>query len=484
MYFLIISIILIVACLSSKIMYKLGLPTLITFIGIGIFLGVDGPGNISFNDAELAKEISTFALIFIMFFGGFGLNWKKAKSIAISASVLATLGVVVTAFIIGIFVHFVFGLGILESMLLGSIVSSTDAASVFSILNTHKLNLKKNMSHLLEMESGSNDPISYMLTLIFISLILNQQINVPLAIFTQISLGLILGLVIGKLSVIIFNKINLEIDGLYSILLVGFVIFSFSFSEFVGGNGFLSVYVTGIILGNQKIVHRFSMVKYFDGLTWLMQIVLFLTLGLLSTPTQLYSVIGPGIIVSIFLIIVARPLAVFILLMFTKYDIKDKLIISIAGIRGAASIVFATYALSYNLAAANWIFNIVFVVALSSIIVQGLLFIPLAKKFDLVEDEELSLTKFYDESGKISADILEIQIESNAEVVGKSIMDMDIPDNILVVMISRNNKVITPKGGTIIKENDKIIFAGDKEELLKLQVLIHERKKNALKNIA
>lgn len=484
MTFLIVSIILIIAGLSSKIMYKLGLPTLVMFIGLGMVLGVDGPGNISFSDANLTKEISTFALIFIMFYGGFGLNWSKAKSSAKNASILATFGVALTAFVVGIFVHFVFGLDFLESMLLGSIISSTDAASIFSILNTHKLNLKNNMSHLLEMESGSNDPISYMLTLIFISLIIGQKINVPLEIFAQLSLGVILGLIIGKASVYIFNKIDLEVDGLYSILLIGFAIFSFAFTDYVGGNGFLSVYITGIVLGNHKIVHRFSMVKYFDGLTWLMQIILFLTLGLLLTPSQLYGVIGQGIVISLFLMLIARPVAIFTLMAFSKYNVKDKILISVAGIRGAASIVFAAFALSYNLEIAGWIFNIVFIVALSSIIIQGLLFIPVSKKFDLVESEELTLTKFYDESGKISADLLEIEIEENAEVIGKSIMDLNIPDDILIVMISRNNKVITPKGGTIIKANDKIIFAGNKEQLLELQSALHERKTNALKNVA
>ncbi|MDL2211403.1 potassium/proton antiporter [Erysipelotrichaceae bacterium OttesenSCG-928-M19] len=463
-----ISIILIISCFTSKIMFKLGVPTLLIFILIGMFLGYDGPGNIYFDDANLAKNISSFALIFIMFYGGFGLDWKKAKTSVKPASLLATLGVAITAFAIGFFVHWFFKVSLVEGMLLGAVVSSTDAASVFSILNTQKLNLKNNLGYLLEMESGSNDPMSYMLTLIFISLTLGQEVNVISMIVIQITLGVVLGLLIGKIGVKIINKINLEIDGLYSILLIAIAIFSYAFTEYLSGNGFLAVYFTGIILGNSKIVHRFSMIKYFDGLTWLMQIILFFTLGLLVFPSQLPNVALDGIIISVFIIFVARPIAVFSILSFFKYSFKEKLLISWAGFRGAASIVFATFALSYNVAMANWIFNIIFIVALLSVIFQGSLFIPIAKKLNLVEDEELSLTTFYDESGTISADLLEIEIDEESSALNQLIMNLEIPDDILIVMINRKGKVITPKGNVRLLLNDKIILAGKKTTLEEL----------------
>lgn len=446
-------------------MFRLGVPTLLMFIAIGMLLGADGPGNIYFDNADLAKDISVFALIFIMFYGGFGLNWKQAKTSAVPAGVLSTLGVVVTAFAIGFFVHFFFKVDWVSSMLLGSVVSSTDAASVFSILNTQKLNLKNKLSYLLEMESGSNDPVSYMLTMIFISLSIGQEINIASTIFIQFALGVGLGFLIGKVGLFLFNKIELEIEGLYSILLIAIAIFSYAFTEYLGGNGFLAVYFTGIFLGNHKIVHRFSMIKYFDGLTWLMQIVLFFTLGLLVFPSELVNVGAQGIIISLFIIFVARPIAVFGLLMFSKYNVKEKLLICWGGFRGAASIVFATFALSYGTDSASWIFNIVFIVALSSVIFQGTFFIPIAKKFDLVEEEELSLTTFYDESGKISADLLEIEIIENALADGKLIMDLDLPDDVLVVMVNRDGKVIIPKGSTRLLANDKLILAGKNDVL-------------------
>lgn len=463
-----VSTILILTVVSSKLMFRLGVPTLLMFIVIGMLLGADGPGHIFFDNAELAKNISTIALIFIMFYGGFGLNWDKAKSSVISAGLLSTLGAFVTAIVIGVFVHYFFHIDWIISMLLGSVVSSTDAASVFSILNTHKLNLKNNLSYLLEMESGSNDPMAYMLTIVFISLAMGQDINVAQTIVVQITLGIVLGLVIGKIGLEIFNRIDLEIEGLYSILLVALAIFSYSFTEFLSGNGFLAVYFTGIFLGNNKIVHRFSMMKYFDGLTWLMQIVLFFTLGLLVFPSELPAISGQGLIISMFILFVARPIAVFVLLAFSKYSIKEKLLICWGGFRGAASIVFATFALSYQIPEASWIFNIVFLVALSSVVIQGTFFITIAKAFDLVEEEELTLTTFYDESGKISADLLEVEIREESLACGKQIMELDLPDDVLVVMINRDGKVLTPKGNTKLRCNDKVILAGNNDLLEEL----------------
>ncbi|MDR1782288.1 MAG: potassium/proton antiporter [Bacilli bacterium] len=473
-----IAIILLVSVLSSKIMVKIGVPTLLVFILIGMFLGEDGFVGINFDNAKIANDLGFFALAIIIFYGGLSTNWQKAKKSLVPSGILASVGIVITTFIIALFVNLVFHLPLLEGLLLGAILSSTDPASVFSILTTHKLNLKSNMSYLLEMESGSNDWISFTLTMIFINLILGVSVNVPLVIFLEIFLGAICGLVIGKLSVYLINKIDLSNDGMYSVLLIGIALFSYAFTKQIHGNGFLSIYLTGIVIGNHRIVHRFSLIKYFDGLSWLLQIGLFLMLGLLVVPHELPNVVLDGFVIMVFLTLIARPIVVFICLIFSKYTIKEKLLISWGGFRGAASIVFAAAALTYPIESARWIFNIVFVVCILSVVIQGSLFIVIAKQLDVIEDDKLSLTKIYDESGKITAEMLEVVIPNNSKAVNKMIVDLDLPDDILIVMIKREGKVIIPRGNVKIMAHDSLLFAGDKAQLFSLGKQINSLTKN------
>ncbi|MBU5483438.1 potassium/proton antiporter [Clostridium sp. MSJ-11] len=463
-------IILLICAVSSKVLYRYGIPTLVIFLTMGMLMGSDGPGGIYFNDPQLAENLCNVGLIFIMFSGGFGTSWKTAKPVALAAGVLATLGVVLTAFLIGIFAHFVLGFTFLEGMLLGSIVSSTDAASVFSILRSKQLNLKNGLAPMLEMESGSNDPIAYMLTTVFLGLILGESQNIFLLLLTQIAIGVLVGAIIGKLSVWLINNINLDIDGLYSIIVIGTALLSYAGAGLLSGNGFLAVYITGLILGNSRLVHKISLVRYFDGLSWLMQILLFFTLGLLAFPSRLPSVATQGMAVAIFIIFVARPVAIFIVLTLFKKPIKEQLLVSWVGFRGAAAIVFATYPLTAGLPVADEIFNIVFFIALVSVVVQGTLFIPIAKKLDLVAEEETVLKTFTDYSGELHAELLEVTIPEGSKMAGKAIMDLDIPTEILIVMVKRGRKLITPNGATIVEAGDIIMMAGDnKVQLMEMQ---------------
>lgn len=463
-------IILLICAVSSKVLYKYGIPTLVIFLAMGMLMGSDGPGGIYFNDPQLAENICNVGLIFIMFSGGFGTSWKTAKPVALAAGVLATLGVVLTALLIGIFVHFAFGFTFLEGMLLGSIVSSTDAASVFSILRSKQLNLKNGLAPMLEMESGSNDPIAYMLTTVFLGLILGKDQNIIVLLLTQITIGAAVGAIAGKLSVWLINKINLDIDGLYTIIVISTALLSYAGAGLLSGNGFLAVYITGLILGNSKLVHKISLVRYFDGLSWLMQILLFFTLGLLAFPSKLPSVSIKGMTIALFIIFVARPIAIFAILTLFKKPVKEQILVSWVGFRGAAAIVFATYPLTAGLGVADEIFNIVFFIALVSVLVQGTLFIPIAKKLDLVAEEETVLKTFTDYSGEIHAELLEVKIPDDSNMVGKAIMDLNIPMDILIVMIRRNGKLITPRGATIIKAGDIIMMAGDnKIQLMDMQ---------------
>jgi potassium/hydrogen antiporter len=460
-------IILLICAISSKVLYKYGIPTLIIFLAIGMLMGSDGIGGIYFDNSRLAKELCNIGLIFIMFSGGFDTSWKTAKPIALSAGVLATLGVVLTAFLVGVFAHLALGLTLLEGMLLGSIISSTDAASVFSILRSKKLNLKNGLAPMLEMESGSNDPIGYMLTIIFLGLLLGHGENIWLLVFLELAVGALIGIVLGKIAVWIINRINLDIEGLYSIIVIGVALISYSGASLLHGNGFLAVYITALIMGNSRLVHKVSLVRYFDGISWLTQILLFFTLGLLVFPSRLPGVALTGIAVAVFLTFVARPIAVFCSLSIFKRPIKEQMLVSWVGFRGAASIVFATYPLTAGLPVADMIFNTVFFVALVSVVVQGTLFIPIAKKLDLIGEDETVLKTFTDYSGEMHAELLEIKIPDGSPLSGKAIMDTDIPAEILIVMIRRAGKFITPRGATVLKTGDTMMLAGDNKEQLR-----------------
>jgi cell volume regulation protein A len=427
-----------------------------------MILGSDGIGGIYFDNSTFAQQISSIALVFIMFYGGFGVSWNEAKPIASQAILLATLGVVFTAILVGVFSHFILNISLLEGMLLGAVVSSTDAASVFSILRSKSLNLKGGLASMLEIESGSNDPIAYMLTTVVISLITNNsQQSIIGMLSRQILFGIAIGFVISYLSVLVLKRIHLNVEGLYSILVISLTLLGYSLSEILGGNGFLTVYIIGIVIGNSKIPYKRNLVHFFDGVSWLMQIALFFTLGLLVFPSQLPSAFASAFIVAIFMALIARPVAVFSILSWFKTPIKQQLLVSWVGLRGAASIVFATYALTNNLHVANELFNMVFIIALFSVIVQGTLIPTISKKLDLVEEEASVFKTFNDYENEVHTKLVEIVIEENSPLKNKTIMSANIPEDILIVMIKRKDEVIIPKGSSVIKEGDILVLAAN-----------------------
>lgn len=469
---LLCGIILLTCVLSSKLLYRFGIPTLLIFLTLGMLLGSDGIGGIYFDNAVFTQQISNIALVFIMFYGGFGVNWKSARPVAPQAILLSTIGVVITAFIVGIFSRFVLNVTLLEGMLLGAVVSSTDAASVFSILRSKKLNLKGGLASMLEMESGSNDPFSYMLTVVVISLLTKaSEGSIIMLLSGQIIFGLSIGCILSLSAVYILRRMNFDIEGLYPIFMIGIVLLGYSLSEWSGGNGFLAVYIIGIIIGNSKIPHKKSLVHFFDGLSWLMQIILFFTLGLLVFPSQFSGVFVKGLIIAIFMVIVARPIAIFSILSWFKTPLKQQILVSFVGLRGAASIVFATYALVNKISIANEIFNIVFIIALFSVLAQGTLIPTVAKRLDLVEGEISVYKTFNDYEDESHRQLVELYIDKNNPLVNKAIMDANIPEEILIVMIKKKNDVITPKGSSIIEEGDTLVLIGnDFNELNKMLV--------------
>ena len=364
------SALLLVSVIAGKTTNKLGVPTLIFFLIVGVLAGSEGIGGIHFDNASVAQFIGVTALNIILFSGGLDTNWQSIKPVIWRGIALSTLGVFLTALSVGVFVHFVFGFTIMEGMLLGSIVSATDAAAVFSILRNKGIGLKGSLRPVLELESGSNDPMAYFLTISLTTIVAEGSANLAVLIpefFKQFLLGGAIGLLMGRGSVWLINNIKLESEGLYPVITLGLAMFTYSITHVIGGNGFLAIYLCAVIIGNSNMVHRRSLIKFYDGQAWLMQIAMFLTLGLLIFPSQLLPVAGEGILIASFLIFIARPLAVMVSLSFAKdMNFRKKLFISWVGLRGAVPIIFATYPLLAGIDNAKTLFNLVFFISASS----------------------------------------------------------------------------------------------------------------------
>lgn len=461
------SLLLFISIMVGKTSYKFGVPVLLLFLSIGMLVGSDGIGNIHFDDPKIAQFIGVVSLNFILFSGGLDTSWPSVKPILKEGIVLSTLGVLLTALILGTFVWWVTDFTIYESLLLGSIVSSTDAAAVFSILRSKSLALKSNLRPTLELESGSNDPMAYVLTLACLTLVIHQDQSIASIIplfFQQMILGGIAGFAFGKVSKYIINNIKLDFEGLYPVLVIALMFITFSATDFVGGNGFLAIYICAVYLGNQELIHKKAIYKFYDGFAWLMQIVLFLTLGLLVFPTQIVPYMGIGLLISVFLIVVARPVSVFISLAFFKMNVRRKIYISWVGLRGAAPIVFATYPLLAGIDKANMIFNIVFFISVTSILIQGTTLSVVAKWLKLALPEK---AKKITEVDQLTLDLpksslKEIEILPTFFAVNKRIIDLNFPKSTFIIMIKRNGQYIRPGGSTVIEVNDVLMVLADK----------------------
>ncbi|MDN3667003.1 potassium/proton antiporter [Algibacter miyuki] len=461
------SILLLISIFAGKTSYKFGVPTLLLFLAIGMLAGSDGIGGIRFDDPKLTQFIGIVSLNFILFSGGLDTNFTAVKPILKEGIALSTIGVLLTAVSLGTFVWFVTDFTIYESLLLGSIVSSTDAAAVFSILRSKSLALKNNLRPTLELESGSNDPMAYVLTLAFLTLVINQDkgfLSIIPLFLQQMVLGGIFGIGFGMLSKYIINKIKLDFEGLYPVLVIAMMFMTFSATDFVGGNGFLAIYICAVYLGNQDIIHKKTILKMFDGLAWLMQIVLFLTLGLLVFPSQIVPYMGIGLLISLFLIVVARPVGVFISLMFFKMKLRRRFYISWVGLRGAVPIVFSTYPLLAGIDKAHMIFNIVFFISVTSILIQGTTLSIVAKWLNVALPEQSKKLNATDlllaENPK--AEMKEILITAGCSAVNKKIVELGFPKNAIIAMIKRGDSYIIPNGVTVIETQDTLIVLADR----------------------
>ena len=452
-------LILLICITSSKVLYRFGVPLLLIFIFLGMIFGVM---VIDFSDFQLTGKIASIALVFIMFYGGFGTNWSMARPKAAPSILMSTLGTIITFFITGVFVYLIFKISFLESLLIGAVVSSTDAASVFAILRSQKLNLEGSLASLLEVESGSNDPVACMLTLIILTLMGGGTVMnlIPLVI-SQIVIGVMIGTLIAMASIYLIRHANFEIESFYIIFIIAMAIISYSLSEWMGGNGYLSVYISGIIIGNSKIPHKKTLVHFLDGVSWIMQIILFFILGLLANPLELPKVIGKSVVISLGIIFIARPISVFLILKKFNFNIKEKIFIAWVGLRGAASIVFAIFALNYGISINNDIYHIIFFIALISVGVQGTLIPIIAKRLELLDNNRPVLKTFNDYVEEKNTKVMELKIEGTCKLINKSIMDANIPEEILIAMIKREGEIIIPKGASIIKEGDILVVVGN-----------------------
>lgn len=471
------SILLFVSLVIGKTGYRFGVPALLLFLIVGMLFGSDGLG-IQFNNPHQAQFIGMIALSIILFSGGMDTKMSEIRPVLGEGIVLATFGVFITALITGVFIYWIsastgqhIALTLIEALLLASVMSSTDSASVFSILRSRKLHLKYNLRPMLELESGSNDPMAYLLTILFIQMIQSAGMSfsqVAFQLLIQLGVGAICGYLLGRLAVLILNKINIQYEALYPVLLLALVFFIFSFTNLLQGNGYLAVYIGGVLVGNRPFIHKKSVTSFFDGFAWLCQIVMFLTLGLLVNPHELLEIASLGLLIGVFLILIARPVSIFLcLLPFRKLPFKGRIFVSWVGLRGAVPIIFATYPQIAGVPHADLIFNVVFFITILSLIVQGMSISGLAKRLDLAEPEPQNTNTFGVElPEEIKSAMSEIEITEDILRKGNQLIKLSLPDNTLVVMIKRNNSYMIPTGKTILLPGDKLLVITDNDKEL------------------
>lgn len=460
---------LVLSILASKASYWTGVPALLLFLTIGMLVGSDGPGNITFDNPNLTQSVGVVALTFILFSGGLDSDWSRIRSILRPGLSLANLGVLLSASLVGGFSILVLGFTPIEGLLLGAIVSSTDAAAVFSVMRSRDVQLRGDLEPLVEFESGSNDPVAVFLTIGLTGMLVSQASigQLALGFVVQMALGAALGYGFGRLMVIVVNWVRLNQEGLYPALTIALMLLTYSGTALLGGNGFLAIYIAGIVMGNRDFVHKRSILRFHDGLAWLMQIAMFLTLGLQVFPSRLLPIAGAGLLISAFLIFVARPISVFISLAFTRFSISDKLLVSWMGLRGAVPIVLATYPLLAGVPQADTIFHLVFFIVLTSVMLQGTSIPQVANWLGLQDHQQRSYhypQEFVPTVGT-GSQLIELTVTPQAQAVGRALMELGLPRNALVVSVTRNNDGLIPSGGTIFEAGDQVVVLADQESL-------------------
>ena len=469
------ALLLFVAVLAGKVAYRFGAPALLLFLGVGMLFGWD---FISYRSADMTQFLGMIALCVILFTGGMDTSFEEIRPVIGPGIVLATAGVIVTAFILAGFVWLIapwigVEMPFALALLLASTMSSTDSASVFSILRSKKTGLKQHLRPLLELESGSNDPMAYMLTVLLIGTLSSGSSHTGfgaslLFFLVQMVVGALSGYLIGRLAVWTINRIGLVNHSLYSVLLLAFIFFSFAFTDLIRGNGYLAVYLSGLVVGNHKIAQKRTLTVFFDGFTWLMQIIMFLTLGLFVNSNELLQpeVLLLGGAVGVFMIFVARPVTVFACLApFRRFTTRARLYISWVGLRGAVPILFAIYPLMDHIEHAELLFNVVFLSTIISLVVQGTTVSGMANLLGLAYEEKESAFDVNMHEDMKSA-LTEVEVNETMLEGGHTLKDITLPENTLVMMVCRNGEYFVPQGKTELQVGDKLLVITDRSEEL------------------
>lgn len=458
MQYLIIGLVLILALIAIRVSNKHGIPSLLLFIILGMAFGAIG---FEFNDYVFADGFATVALMVIMFYGGFGTNWSMVKPVSREAIVLSSLGVITTALLTGIFCHYVLGFSMLEGMLVGSIVGSTDYASVSNILRSKNLNLKYNSAPLLELESGSNDPTAYTMTMIVLSLIMGTDVSVPLLIIAQVAIGLAAGFVLAYLIGKLLTHVNFQADGLYAVFMAAAMLITYATADIFGGNGYLALYILGIYLGNKEFQGKRDVVFFFDGFTEIMQIGLFFLLGLLSNLPDFMRALPVSAAIMVFMTLLARPLSVYGLMLPFRMKGKQLKMISLAGVRGAAAIAFAIMAVNSDAVFTVDVYHIVFGICVLSSLIQGSLMPVGAKGWDMLDPSDTVLKTFNYYLDKANLGFLETRIKSGGKHIGTKVKDLNMEFDFIVAKIERDGKTIVPRGEVVFEEDDIVVLGGE-----------------------
>jgi cell volume regulation protein A len=458
---LLAGVLLLVGILSSKVSARLGLPVLLLFLAVGMLAGEDGIGRIEFDDFRAAHAIGSVALALILFDGGLQTRVTALRAAWKPAALLATAGVFVTAAVTGAAASYILDVPPLAGLLLGSIVASTDAAAVFSVLRSQGLQLRRRVAATLEIESGSNDPMAIFLTIGVVEVLAGRMTLGPdlAALFlTQMGVGAVAGIACGWTAARLINRVNLSAAGLYPLLAGACGLIAFGIAAVVGGSGFLAIYLAGIVLGNSRLVFQRGTFLFMDGLAWMGQIAMFVVLGLLSTPSELVAIAGPALLISGVLILVARPLAVVPVLWFFRFTPREQVLISWVGLKGAVPIILATFPLMFDVPDGRLLFDNVFFVVLVSATLQGWTLPMLAARLGLEEEQperppvSLELLALRD----VKADIVDYVVPPGSPSAGYAVRDLRLPEGAVIAMIARGRSMVVPHGSTTVEPGDHL----------------------------
>jgi potassium/hydrogen antiporter len=469
--------VLLIGVLAREISTHLGVPALLLFLGIGMLAGSDGVGGIHFDDFQSAQSVGIVALAFILFAGGLSTSWVEVRPVLGPGIAMATVGVVATALVAGGIAAWALDLPANTGFLLGAIISSTDAAAVFSVLRSRNVSLRGEIRPLLELESGSNDPMAVFLTVAFLELLADPGRSVLslLPLFAQqMAVGAVLGYLFARGTVLAINRLRLEYEGLYPVVTLAVVVLTYGTTALLGGSGFLAVYVAGIVMGDREFLHKKSLVRFHDAVAWLSQISMFLVLGLLVFPSDLPTVAGRALLVAAALIFVARPLAVLVALAPTRLGMRARAMVSWVGLRGAVPIILATFPLAAGVDQAETIFDTVFFIIIASVLVQGTT-IPLIARW-LRVDAPLPARPRYPLEAVSSSDgstsLHEITIPADSPAAGRQLIDIGLPPGALIVLISRDGEFVVPQGATVLRSGDSTLVLADPENLSRVRSIL------------